>query len=359
MDISGDDSFGTFGLHILCIDDSASQLAMYKDQLEGMYTVTCAMTYEEAVACLTASRPALIVLDMEMPKVTGLEFLDILRFTPSYDHIPVIIVSGDNDPAHVKEAFRRGAADYVRKPYDSEELLLRIARLFKLVSGSGKSGRAKNGESGLSEAQELLIQSLSDLASARDNENTKHLERIGLYAAELASAAAKTPRFRTEATPEFIERLSGMARLHDIGKVNIPDYILHKGEPLTDREFEYIKKHTTDGARTVDMIRLSFPDYAFLDFARDIILYHHERWDGTGYPEKKAAIAIPLAARILAIADTFDAVTTNRVFRAAVDFDAACAIIADGRGTAFDPDLVDVFKFCRARVREIAEKNRD
>jgi putative two-component system response regulator len=359
MAVSGDDSFDTFGLHILCIDDSATQLAMYKDQLEGMYTVTCAMTYEEAVACLTANRPSLIILDMEMPKVTGLEFLDILRFTPSYDHIPVIIVSGDNDPAHVKEAFKRGAADYVRKPYDSEELLLRIARLFKLISGAEKSGKTKNGESGLSEAQELLIQSLADLASARDNENTRHLERVGLYAAELASAAGKTPRFRTEATPEFVERLSGMAKLHDIGKVNIPDYILHKGEPLTDREFEYIKKHTSDGARTVDMIRLSFPDYAFLDFARDIILSHHERWDGTGYPDKKAALAIPLSARIMFIADTFDAVTTKRPFRDPLDFDAACALVVEGRGTVFDPDLVDIFKFCHARFREIAEKYRD
>lgn len=252
-----------FGMHLLCIDDSATQLAVYREQLEGMFRVTCAETYEVAVACLTSSRPDLIILDMEMPRVTGLEFLDILRYTPNYGQIPVIIVSGNNNPADVKEAFRRGAADYVRKPYDSEELILRINRLFQLLAGPQKEEAAVT--EGFSSAQDLLVHSLADLASARDNEGTRHLSRIGLYAAELSGAAAKTPRFRVEITAEFIAKISEMACLHDIGKVSIPEYILRKGEPLTPREFEFVKKHTTDGARTVDMIRLSFPDYGFLD----------------------------------------------------------------------------------------------
>lgn len=353
MDMSQIDNFG---MHVLCIDDSKTQLALYREQLEGMFTLTCAETYEQAVACLSASRPDLIILDMEMPKVSGLEFLDILRFTPSYARIPVIIVSGDNDPADVKEAFKRGASDYVRKPYDAEELLLRINRLFALIAGPEKESLERGA---FSSAQELLVQSLADLASARDNENTNHLLRIGLYASELAQTAAKTPRFRTEVTEDFIKKVSELAKLHDIGKVIIPDYVLHKSEPLTDREFEFVKKHTSDGARTIDMIRLSFPDYAFLDFARDIILYHHEKWDGTGYPEGKAGRAIPLAARIVAIADTFDAMTTKRVYRDASSLDDAFAAITSGRETAFDPELVDAFKFCHARFREIAEKKRD
>jgi len=354
MDTAQIDSFGR---RLLCIDDSKVQLALYKEELEGMYSVSVAEDYEAAVACLGAGRPDLIILDMEMPKVTGLEFLDILRYTPSYANIPVIIVSGDNDPADVKDAFRRGASDYVRKPYDGEELMLRINRLFQLLDAPGKKEREAS--IGFTSAQDLLVQSLSDLASARDNEGTKHLPRIGLYAAELAAAAAKTVRFRVEVTPDFIARIGNLTRLHDIGKVNIPEYVLHKTEPLTDREFDFVKKHTTDGARTVDMIRLSFPDYGFLDFARDIILYHHERWDGTGYPEGRAERAIPLAARVAAIVDAFDAMTTRRAYRAAVGFEEAYAEIERGRGTAFDPDLVDVFKFCHARFGEIAAKHRD
>jgi len=347
----------TFGLHILCIDDSRSQLQVYGSQLEGMYRVTCVETYEEAVACLSSTRPDLILLDMTMPQVSGLEFLDILRFTPHYIHIPVIIVSGDNDPSHVKEAFSRGAADYVRKPYDGEELLLRINRIFQLIGGCAEKSREPN--SALSSAQDLLIQSLADLASAKDNENTHHLARIGLYAEEIAMAASKTNRFRTEVSEEFIGKIADMAKLHDLGKVNIPEYVLHKTGTLTEREFEFVKKHTSDGARTLDMIRLSFPDYSFLDFAHDIIFFHHERWDGKGYPEGRSGIAIPLSARITAIADVFDAVTTRRCYAEPVGFDAAYEVILSGRGMAFDPDLVDTFKFCRARFSEIHAKYKD
>lgn len=354
------DDIDTFGLHVLCIDDSKTQLALYRDQLEGAFTVTVAETYEEAVACLTSRRPDLIVLDMEMPKVTGLEFLDILRRTPSYARIPVIVVSGDSKQEDIKEAFRRGGTDYVRKPYDGEELILRIQRIFNLLSARAKAeSDAGARPSSFSSAQDLLVKSLAELAAARDNEGTAHLSRIGLYAEELCLAAAKTPRFRVEITKEFVDRVAGMACLHDIGKVNIPEYILKKTEPLTDREFEFIKKHTTDGARTIDMIRLSFPDYAFLDFAREIVLCHHERWDGKGYPESRSAVMIPLAARVVAIADSFDAMTLKRPFRDALSFDAACAEIRSGRGTLYDPDLVDVFAFCHARFREIAGKNPD
>ncbi len=352
-----DDQIDTFGLHILCIDDSKSQLVLYRDQLEGLYKVTTALTYQEAIACLTATKPDLILLDMEMPQVSGLEFLDILRFTPSYAGIPVIIVSGDERPEDIKTAFVRGAADYVRKPYDDEELRLRIARLFRLILGPRKDEKEAAG--GLNTAQELLVKSLADLASARDNENTRHLERIGPYAAIIARNAAKLAKYRISIDNDFVEKISQMAKLHDIGKVNVPDYVLHDPQALHSKEFELIKKHVGDGARTVDMIRLAFPDYAFLDFAHDIILYHHENWDGTGYPEKKAGNAIPVAARVVALADTFDAVTTKRVFREAKSFDEGVAVVESEAGKRLDPDLVEVFRLCLAEIREAFDKYAD
>lgn len=346
----------TFGKSILCIDDSKSQLAMYADELGGMYAVTCALGYQEAVASMTSSPPDLILLDMEMPLVSGLEFLGILRSTPSYSTIPVIIVSGDNNPADVKEAFVRGASDYVRKPYDAEELMLRINRIFLLVDGARANER--EGSHPLGTAQELLVRSMAELASARDNPNTRHLERIGLYASELAEKASTSARFRADISPDFQVKIAALAKLHDIGMVNVPEHILVKPEPLTDRETAFVRKHPVDGARTIDAIRRSFPDYGFLDFASDIILNHHEKWDGTGYPEGVSLDAIPLSARIVAIADTFDAVTTKRAYRDATGFEGACALISDGKGKAFDPDLVDVFRFCHVRFKEILEKNR-
>ncbi len=356
MDVSQID---TFGRQILCIDDSKTQLALYKDELEGMYSVTCALAYQEAVASLTAARPDLIILDMEMPQVTGLEFLDILRYSPNYAHIPVIIVSGDNNPADVKEAFVRGAMDYVRKPYDSEELLLRIHRIFQLLSGPPQETPVVDSTHGFTIAQDHLVRSIADLAAAKDNENTKHLTRIGLYSAELAETVTKTARFRPHVSVDFVTKIGALAKLHDIGKVNVPDHILKKTGHLTDREFEYVKNHTTDGARTIDMIRNSFPDYAFLDFAHDIILSHHESWDGSGYPNGIAGEDIPLAARIVAIADTFDAVTTKRSYANPVAFDEACAIIRAASGTRFDPEIVDLFRFCHLHFKDIMEKNKD
>jgi putative two-component system response regulator len=349
--------FDTFGLHVLCIDDSKSQLMLYKSQLEGMYSVTCALAYQDAVACLTAAHPDLIILDMEMPQVSGLEFLDILRFTPSYADIPVIIVSGDNNPADVKEAFIRGASDYVRKPYDIEELILRMNRIFHLIALPRKN-KNENGGSGES-AKDLLLRSIADLASARDNEKTKHLARVALYAEELAKNAALTVRLRTVITDGFVGKIAEMAALHDIGKVNVPEHILHKTGALTERELALVRRHPADGARTADMIRASFPAYSFLDFAGDIILYHHERWDGKGYPEGRLAEKTPLSARIVALADMFDAVTTKRVYREAIGFDEACLLVEEGRGNAFDPDLVDAFSFGRSRFRDIYDKNRD
>ncbi len=352
-----DSQIDTFGLHILCIDDSKTQLVLYRSQLEGLYRVTAALSYQEAIACLSATKPDLILLDMEMPQVNGLEFLDILRYTPNYAGIPVIIVSGDDKSEDIKAAFVRGAADYVRKPYDEEELRLRIARLFRLVLGP-KKGEAEEAGA-LSGAQELLVKSLADLASARDNEGTRHLERIGPYAAVIARNAAKVAKYRVSINGDFVDKIGQMAKLHDIGKVNVPDYVLHSPEALRDKEFELIKKHVTDGARTVDMIRLSYPDYGFLDFAHDIILYHHENWDGQGYPEGLSGNAIPVSARITALADLFDAVTTKRAFREARKFEEGVAVAESESGKRLDPDLVEVFRLSLNEIREVYDRYAD
>lgn len=347
----------TFGKNILCIDDSTAQLALYKDLLEGMYQVRLAETYEEAIAALSSARPDLILLDMNMPRVSGLEFLDILRYSQQYAGIPVIIVSGDTEGQHIKEAFRKGAADYVCKPYDAEELTLRILRIFKVLDSARRAEREAVSppvSGAYTPAQHLLVRSLGDLASAKDNEGTNHLNRVGLYAKVLAETATRVPLFKVAITDDFTEKIAEMARLHDIGMVNMSESLIKKDGPLSDREREYVKTHTSDGARMIDMIRLSFPDYGFLDFARDIIIGHHERWDGRGYPAGISGRLIPLCARVTAIVDTFDAVMIDRPYAKGIGFDQACAVIEEGKGTAFDPDLVEAFRFCKARFREIA-----
>jgi putative two-component system response regulator len=325
---------------VLCIDDSRSQLQVYRENLQDKYDVILAKTYEDAIAALTTDKPDIILLDMIMPQISGLEFLEVLRESSCFADIPVIIVSGDNDAEHVRSAFMKGAVDYIRKPYDCDELDLRISRLLRFVGTDRAKGRT---EDDYAAAQALMIKSLADLATTRDNETGQHLTRIEKYVEVIARKAGKSPVFSGEIDDRFIESITSLAVLHDIGKVSVPDYILYKPQELTEQEFEIMKKHTTSGADTIRKIRLSFPDYAFLDNAEKIILYHHEWWDGSGYPSGLSGAEIPLQARIVALADVFDALTMKRVYKPALPLGEAIAIIESERGDHFDPDLIDVF----------------
>lgn len=335
---------------LLCIDDSRSQLALFKSQLSGNYRVVVAENYEESIAQLSVDIPDLILLDMNMPGIDGLEFLDILRYTPRFKHIPVMMVSADQNTEHVKETFRRGASDFIHKPYDPEELDLRIQRTLNMLNQA--SLNAVKPEEDLS-SQQLMIQSLADLASTRDNETGQHLLRIEKYVEALAAAAARTDAFRSQVDPQFVETVTGLAKLHDIGKVSIPDHILHKPSKLTVEEFEIMKTHTTKGAETIERLQESFPTYSYLETAKQIILYHHERWDGTGYPAGLAGNDIPLSARIIAIADVFDAITMKRVYKPAQTIIEAFVLLNDDRGTHFDPDLIDIFLSVSKKITEI------
>ncbi len=341
---------------MLCIDDSASQLQVYRENLQDKYDVVLAKTYEDAIAALTTDKPDIILLDMIMPQISGLEFLEILRESPSFESIPVIIVSGDNDADHVRSAFMKGAVDYIRKPYDREELDLRITRLLRFVK-SDRGGSRTQGD--YSAAQALMIKSLADLATTRDNETGQHLARIEKYVSVLARRAGASSSFSGQIDDSFVQSITSLAVLHDIGKVSIPDYILYKPERLSPSEFEIMKKHTTSGAETIRKIRKSFPDFEFLKNAEDIILYHHERWDGTGYPEGLKGSLIPLRARIVSLADVFDALTMRRVYKPPMGVEEAIVIIASGKGMQFDPDLIEVFLESAADFREIHSAYKD
>ncbi len=341
---------------VLCIDDSKSQLTLFQFELSDSYEVAVASNYEESLACLSAEMPDVILLDMNMPGIDGLEFLDILRYTPRFKAIPVMMVSGDQDPEHLKESFRRGASDFIHKPYDPEELDLRIRRTLNVINQA--TVKAKTPSQDLS-AQQLMIQSLADLASTRDNETGQHLVRIEKYVEALVIEAAKSEKFKDKIDMVFVETVTGLAKLHDIGKVSIPDHILHKPERLTPKEFEVMKTHTTKGAETIERLQESFPTFRYLDTAKDIILYHHERWDGKGYPEGLAGENIPLSARIIAIADVFDAITMKRVYKHAQPIIEAFVLLNDESGSHFDPDLVSIFLSVSKAITEIHNRYND
>lgn len=326
---------------VLFIDDSRSQLQLYQSQLGGAFEVLTADSYEGAMAVLTAKTPDLIVLDMVMPQVDGLEFLDILKNSASFRRIPVIMVSGENDPSVVRQAFLKGAGDFVRKPYDNEELHLRIRRL--LDQPLNPTTREEQSALQFVSARSLMVKALADLAGTRDNETGFHLKRIEKYTNILTLAVARRRLFSHQVPGSVLDSIGELSVLHDIGKVGIPDAILKKPGPLTPEEFEVMKTHTTMGAETIRRVQKEFPEYGFLELAHDIALSHHERWNGSGYPQGLSGEAIPLAARIVALVDVFDALTTVRVYKPAMPIDQALEAMKPDKGHHFDPILFDLF----------------
>ena|GEM_PF-1952612 len=206
------------------------------------------------------------------------------------------------------------------------------------------------------EMHELTIFSLAKLAESRDTETGQHLERVREYVAVLARRLRGRRSHRRRVSTDFVALLQTTSALHDIGKVGIPDCILLKPDRLTDSEFAVMKTHTVQGAATLEATLLRYPHAEFLRMARDVAAYHHERWDGQGYPEGRMQEDIPLAARIFAVADVYDALVSKRVYKEAFGHPLAARIIIDGKGTQFDPDVVEAFVACQDRLQAIHEQ---
>ena len=207
--------------------------------------------------------------------------------------------------------------------------------------------------------QAATIFSLGALAETRDPETGAHLLRSQRYIKVLAEEMASWPQYAQQLTPDIIEMLFLSAPLHDIGKVAIPDYVLLKPGRLDDREFEIMKSHSRQGAETLELALVQYPDAEFLRMARDIAAYHHERYDGDGYPDGLAGEKIPLSARIFSVADVYDALVSKRVYKEAFTHDVAKNIIVEGSGTQFDPHVVDSFQQCEADFVAVAAANKE
>jgi putative two-component system response regulator len=206
----------------------------------------------------------------------------------------------------------------------------------------------------LMRAQDAIIVGLAKLSESRDDDTGRHLERISAYACRLAAAAGCHPKFRSQISGEFIDLLRISAPMHDIGKVGIPDNVLLKPGPLTTAERREIQKHPTIGGNCLLEIEQRLEGSSFLQMAREIVMAHHERWDGTGYPAGLSGEAIPLAARITSIADVYDALASDRVYREGYPHEQCVAMIQREAGKQFDPDLVEVFVTIQQSFREIS-----
>jgi putative two-component system response regulator len=332
---------------ILIVDDEPSNVDVLRRVLEraGFHRLETTTDPREAASMYVRLRPDLILLDLHMPHMDGLAVMDQLNEIAEASYLPILMLTGDISPEARREALSRGAKDFVNKPFDSDEVLLRIRTLLETrflylqIQSHNQMLEAKVRERTreLEAAQIEIIERLARAAEFRDDNTGQHTERVGQMAALIARQLGLP-----DAQVALIRRA---APLHDVGKIGVPDSILLKLGRLTDEEFSIVKTHTTIGARI-----LSGSHFPILRLAEEIAFNHHERWDGAGYTGI-AGDAIPLAGRIVAVADVFDALTQKRPYKSAWPVDEAIAEIDRQRGRQFDPVLVD--SFLRVIEREL------
>jgi putative two-component system response regulator len=317
-------------MKILAVDDSRVSLTLIEQTLKRAgYEVGTATDGKTALEMVRTGEYRMVISDWEMPHLSGLDLCRAIRRENIPGYVYFVLLTHHNLPRELVEGFDAGADDFMVKPFHAPELLARV----------------RAGERMLSlETREVAIFAMARLAESRDPETGAHLERVRGYCQVLAADLAQVPKFRGEVNDEFVRLIYLTSPLHDIGKVGIPDSVLLKPGRLSDREFEIMKMHTTVGAQTLDDACKAFPNVKYLQMARDIAASHHERWDGTGYPDGLTGTDIPLCGRIVALADVYDALTSKRVYKSAFSHEVAKATILKESGTHFDPDVVEAFQ---------------
>lgn len=338
---------------ILIVDDEPANLSLLTHLLRPLYQVRAANSGENALrAASSEPRPDLILLDVMMPEMDGEEVLARLRNNPATVDIPVIFVTALTDVDHEEHGLALGAADYIAKPIKPAVVLARVRTQLE-AKHTRDWLKDKNAilEAEVSRrmlendlTQLVSIRALAHLAETRDPETGNHILRTQNYVRALALRLKLHPRFAASLDTRTIDLLTKSAPLHDIGKVGIPDSILQKPGPLTAQEWVIMKTHSRLGSDAIEQAESDVEQpVAFLSLAKEIAHWHHEKWDGSGYPDGLRGDAIPLSARLMAVADVFDALITLRVYKPAMSYHQAREVIADGSGSHFDPDIVAAF----------------
>jgi putative two-component system response regulator len=340
---------------LLLVDDTPENLTVLGEILMPHYRVRVASSGARALAAaITDPLPDLVLLDVMMPEMDGYEVISRLRADPRTRELPVIFVTALDSTEDEAHGLELGAVDYITKPVRPAIVLARVRCQLELKEARDRM-RDQNAwlETEIARrmrqnqvVQDVSMRALASIAEARDDETGNHILRTQAYVHVLARALAATPRYAGELTPARVDTYTKAAPLHDIGKVAIPDHILHKPGKHTPDEWEIMKTHARQGSDAIWRAICDQEEREALDFlyiAMDIAHYHHERWDGSGYPEGLAGEAIPLPARLMALADVFDALISKRAYKPALPLDRATAIIIEGRGAHFDPDVVDAF----------------
>ncbi|MEW8506257.1 MAG: two-component system response regulator [Candidatus Thiodiazotropha sp.] len=354
---------------ILVVDDEKFYIDVLVDILKQLYHVVVAKNGEMALqrALQDESPPDLILLDVLMPGIDGYEVCNKLKQNPLTRDIPVIFLTVKSEVSDELRGFSLGAVDYITKPISPPIVQSRVANHLELARGkkilsdekSLLEQRVLERTEEIRRTQDVAIRCMASLAETRDNETGNHIKRTQQYIRLLCEKLKSHPDYQEYLSEDAIDRLFRSAPLHDIGKVGIPDYILMKPGKLSEEEWAIMRTHSQLGYDALLSAESDFGTTEFLAMAKEITLSHHEKWDGSGYPQKLKGNQIPISGRLMALADVYDALVNKRVYKDAYSHETAVDIISEASGSHFDPVIVDVFKELKSEFNRIAIKFSD
>lgn len=347
---------------VLIVDDAPENIRILVETLKDDYVIMFARSGDVALRLATESAPPpdLILLDVIMPGMDGYEVCRRLKAGKSTGNIPVIFVTGQSEEVDEARGLSLGAVDYISKPFKASLVKTRVANQLELKRHRDRLDElVRERTQELALTKEVTIEAMATLAEWRDPETGGHIKRTQNYVRLLADYLAKHSKYADQLDANTVELLYLSAPLHDVGKISIPDSILLKPDRLTDEEFTEMKHHTVRGRDALAAAERKLGGNSFLRLAREIAYGHHERWDGKGYPQGLMGEAISLPARLMALADVYDALTSRRVYKQALPHEEVVRMIVAGRGSQFDPEVVDAFCLLQDQFQAVAQRFQD
>ncbi|MBQ6806967.1 MAG: response regulator [Lachnospiraceae bacterium] len=342
---------------ILVVDDDKTNLMVAQKVLSDEYRVAAVNSGELCFHYLERNCPELILLDIQMPGMDGFAVMEKLQQHEEWSRIPVIFLTADRSEQTEEKCFRVGAVDYIGKPFVPAIMIQRVKRTLELEDyRKSLEQMVEQQLQRITQLQQDIIFTMANLIESRDGTTGEHVRRTSIYTDMLIRRMKKKGVYAQEITSEFVDYMHKAAPMHDIGKITVSDIVLQKPGKLTDEEYTMIKNHTVAGGKMIRENMSSLVEPEFIEIACDVAKYHHEKWNGKGYPEGLSGTAIPLSARILAVTDVFDALVSKRQYKAGMSLEQAFEIMAKDRGESFEPIILDTFFDMSEELTEIMKE---
>ena len=341
---------------VLVVDDVETNRLVLEDILSDEYDIIQAESGMDAISEMfsSATIPSIVLLDIMMPEMDGYDVLEIIKGNPLTEKVPVIFITAADAQTNEAKGLRSGAVDYISKPFVPEIVILRVATQIKLRNYSeGLEEIIKEKVAEIIKSKEKMLENMANIIECRNLESGHHVKRTQALMKVMLDYLYTNPSFQGRIPEDDRDIILKSVPLHDIGKIGIPDEILLKPGRLTPEEFEIIKTHSSIGSNIITMLFEDDNDEKYKQHCYNICRYHHERWDGNGYPDRIKGSDIPFSARLMAVVDVYDALVSPRIYKPAMTHEEAITLIKNGSGTQFDPEAIDAMMMVNHEFKKV------